>query len=432
VANAFSKQETALFDRVLEGFADAMVMSHNVTINNSKDVDGQIVERSQGGAVWRPMPYIATVYNGVDQTANFKDYTQLMVPTTIGYQKSVPIQFTAADARDRDYQFNNISKAAVQGLGSSVNQAVLSVAATEGSLFVKRTAGATGYDDVAQADAVMNEIGVPMSERVLALNTRDYNAMAGNLAARQTFDGETSKAYHDAYIGRGIAGFDVFKMDNGLRLAAAVPGAGVTVNGANQRYVPKATSTAASGEISLVDNRTQVLTITVGAGGALKAGDKFTIANVNSVHIITKADTGQLKTFTIKAILTGNGTAGTNTVQISPPIIAADSSPTPAESQYKNVTATPAAGAALTFLNTATAGVNPFWRKDSIELIPSTPGQNPGGIDFLRATTDQGLTIQMTRQAAINDLTGKYRWDCWFGVVNLNPEMNGIAMFGQP
>jgi hypothetical protein len=85
----------------------------------------------------------------------------------------------------------------------------------------------------------------------------------------------------------------------------------------------------------------------------------------------------------------------------------------------------------ITFLNTVSGGVNPFWRKDSIELIPSSPGQNPGGIDFLRASTDQGLTIQMTRQAAIGDLSGKYRWDCWFGVVNLNPEMNGVEMFSQ-
>lgn len=430
MANAFSKQETAMFDEVLEGFSDAMVMSKNVTVN-SDGKDGQIFERSQGGQIWRPMPYIATVYNGIDMSSNFKDYTQLMVPATIGYQKSVPVALSATDARDRDYQLKAIAKAAVQGLGSAVNQAVLNIAAVEGSLFVKRTSAAAGYDDLAACDALMNETGVPMMDRVIALNTRDYNAMAGNLAARATFQGEASKAYHDAYIGGGIAGFDAFKMDTGLRLALAVPGAGVTVNGANQRYVPKATSTAGTGEVSLVDNRVMTLAVTVGAGGALKVGDKFTIPGVNAVHPITKQDTGQLKTFTIKSILTGGGTAGANTIQISPPIIAADSSPTAAETQYKNVTATPASGVTLTFLNTTTAGVNPFWRKDSIELIPSAPGQNPGGMEYLRASTDQGLTIQLSRQAAINDLSGKYRWDCWFGGVNLNPEMNGLMMFGQ-
>ena len=282
MANAFSKQETAMFDDVLEGFSDAMVMSKNVTVNSS-DGDPQTLERSQGGAIWRPMPYIATVYNGVDQSGNFKDYTQLMVPATVGFQKSVPVQMTAADARDRDYQLKAIGRAAVQGLGSSVNQAVLNVAATEGSIVVKRSGVATGYDDLSLVDSIMNELGVPATDRVMALNSRDYNAMAGNLASRQTFSGEASKAYHDAFIGSGIAGFDLFKMDTGYRLAAAVPGAGVTVNGANQRYVPKATSTASSGEIALVDNRAQTLAVTVGAGGAIKAGDKFTIAGVNQL-----------------------------------------------------------------------------------------------------------------------------------------------------
>ncbi len=425
----FSKQETALFDRVLEGFSDAMVMSKNVTVNS--EASDQTIERSQGGQIWRPMPYIATVFDGVDQTSNFRDYTQLMVPVTIGFQKSVPVQFTSAEARDLDYQMNQMERAAVQGLGSAVNQAVLNTVAVQGSLVVRRTVAASGYDDLALADALMNETGVPQGDRCIALNTRDYNAMAGNLAARQTFQGDVSRAYRNALVGEGIAGFDVFKMDTGLRLPLAVPGASVVVNGANQRYVPRATSTASSGEIGLVDNRFQTLAITVGAGGALKVGDKFTIANVNAVHPITKLDTGQLKTFTIRAILTGGGTAGANTIQISPPIIAADSSPTPQEVQYKNVTVTPANSAVITMLNTANAGVNPFWHKSSIELIPSRPGRNVGGMDFLQASTDQGLTIQMSRQTAINDLSGKYRWDCWFGVGNLNPEMNGIMLFNQ-
>jgi hypothetical protein len=37
--------------------------------------------------------------------------------------------------------------------------------------------------------------------------------------------------------------------------------------------------------------------------GTVKVGDKFTIAGVNAVHHISKADTGQLKTFTITAIV---------------------------------------------------------------------------------------------------------------------------------
>jgi hypothetical protein len=84
----------------------------------------------------------------------------------------------------------------------------------------------------------------------------------------------------------------------------------------------------------------------------VKVGDAFTIAGVNSVHHISKQDTGQLKTFRITRIVTGAG--GTGTVEIEPPIISAGGG-TRAEAEYKNVSATPANGAAITFLNTVTA-----------------------------------------------------------------------------
>jgi hypothetical protein len=37
----------------------------------------------------------------------------------------------------------------------------------------------------------------------------------------------------------------------------------------------------------------------------------------------------------------------------------------------------------------------------------------------------------MARQGAINDLSTKYRWDVFFGLVLLQPEMAGCEMFGQ-
>jgi hypothetical protein len=425
VANAFNKEERVAFDQMIEGFQDALVLSKNVS---KYQTDGTTMERA-ADTIWRPQPYIARSFDGMDTTANFADQTQLSVPATLGFQKNSPWQMDAKELRDA-LQEGRLGDAAKQKLTSDINVALLNVASLQGTIVVKRTTAATGFDDVAAADAAMNEIGVQMNDRALALSTRDYNSMAGNLAARQNVVGKVLTAYDRAFVGN-IAGFDTFKMDYALRQLVAVPGAGVTINGANQRYVPRATSTAGTGERNNVDNRYQSLNLTVGAGGAIKAGDCFTIPLVESVHLITKQPTGQLKTFRIISITSGGGTAGANVVVISPPIIAADSAPTAAETQYKNVTATPINTAPFTFLNTTSAGINPFWQKDSIELLPSVPGQNVGGLDFMRATTDQGLTVQMTRQGAINDLTGKYRWDCWFGVANLNPEMNGLEMFSQ-
>jgi hypothetical protein len=234
-------------------------------------------------------------------------------------------------------------------------------------------------------------------------------------------------ALEKAYVGN-LAGFDTYKLDYAYRLTAAA-GVTVTVNGANQRYVPKATSTASTGEVSNVDNRYQVITIAV-TSGTVKVGDCFTIAGVNEVHHITKADTGVLKTFRVTAIVTGAG--GSGTIQISPPIIAADSSPTDPELQYKNVTATPANGAAITWLNTVSASANPFWQADCFEIMPGqyVPDDN-SSLPTLRAATDQGVTVLMSRQGAIGDLSTKYRWDVFFGLVNKQPQMSGIQLFSQ-
>jgi hypothetical protein len=421
MANAFSKEERVAFENILEGFNDALVLSSIVTKYNT---NGQQMERSSD-TIWRPMPYIAQSYDGSDATSNFGDNTQLAVPATIGYQKHSTALLTAKELRDQ-LQENRLGQAAAQKLASDINVAVLSVASNQGTIVSKRTTAAGGYADIAEADALMNEQGVMMDGRNFALSSRDYNGMAADLAARQTMNTMPTEAYRRSYVGE-VAGFQTFKMDYANRLTAAA-GTTVTINGANQYYTPKATSTAATGETSNVDNRYQTIAITVG-GGTVKVGDAFTIAGVNAVHHITKQDTGQLKTFRIVEIVTGSG--GTGTVKISPAIVSAQGG-TDAEEQYKNVTATPATGAAVTFLNTAAAPVNCFWHRDAIELLPASLAvPTDAGADIMRATTDQGVELVMQKQFDINTQKTKYRWDTLFGVAMVNPEMAGIMLFSQ-
>lgn len=417
MANAFSKEERVAFENVLEGFNDGLVLSKIV----SKYSTDQTMMARTNDTIWRPQPYISQSFNGLDQTGNFKDYTQLSVPATIGFQKSVPFILDALELRD-SLQEGRLGEAAKQKLSSDVNVAVNSVASYYGSLVVKRTSAAAGFDDVAQCDAIMNERGVPMGDRYAAYSTRDYNGMASNLAGRQTMQGLPTTAYERALVASNIAGFDVFKMDYTPYLAAAAGGA-ITIGAANQYYTPKATSTAGTGETSNVDNRFQNLTVSATAN--VKAGDCFTIAGVNAVHHITKGDTGQLKTFRVVSVV--NGT----TLQITPPIISAGGA-TDAELEYKNVTATPANGAAITWLNTAAGYLNPFWHKSAIELLPGRIAFPEGaGMDVMRGTTDQGLELVMVKQGDIQTGKIRYRFDTRFGVVALNTEMMGVELFSQ-
>lgn len=423
MANSFSKEERIAFENILEGFQDALVLSRNVAVFNT---DSTLMERTNN-ILWRPQPYIATSYNGTDMTTNFDDYTQLTVPATIGFQKSVPFVLTATELRDA-LQEGRLGDAAKVKLASDINVAVMNVAANQGTLFVKRSLAAAGFDDVAQCEAIMNERGVMMDNRYLALSTRDYNGMANNLAASTRSFGNaiSDQALRSGFVGQ-VASFDTYKLDYANRKAAAAGGAGLTIDtraSAGNYYVPKATSVASTGETSNVDNRYQ--TITISSTTSVAAGDAFTIANCNSVHMITKTDTGQLMTFRVISV------PSATTLVISPPIIS-NQGGSDAEAQYQNCTMTAtASNAAITFLNTVSNFVNPFWYRDSIELLPgryAVPAD--AGAAVMRASTDQGIELVMQKQYDINTMRTKYRLDTLFGVVNTNPQMNGVIMFSQ-
>jgi hypothetical protein len=84
------------------------------------------------------------------------------------------------------------------------------------------------------------------------------------------------------------------------------------------------------------------------------------------------------------------------------------------------------------FLNTQSALINCFWQKDAIEILPgryAVPAD--AGANVMRASTDQGIELVMQKQYDINTMKTRYRLDTLFGVVNKQPEMSGIILFGQ-
>ena len=424
MANSFSKEERVAFESLLEGFQDALVLSRNVAVFNT---DQTLMERTNN-VIWRPQPYISTSYAGTDQTANFDDYTQLSVPATIGFSRSVPWVMTATDLRDA-LQEGRLGDAAKQKLASDINVAIMNVAALQGSIFVKRTAAASGFDDVAEIEARFNEKGVMDTDRYLALSTRDYNGMASDLAkASRSFGNDISdSALRRAFVGR-LASFDTYKLDYAIRKAAQLGGSGITMStllAAGNFWVPRATSVATTGETSNVDNRFQTITTTTNTNVAV--GDAFTIANVFECHAITKQSTGILKSFRVVAV------PSSTTLVITPPIIS-NQGGSDAEAQYQNCTITTTSGtAAITFLNTAAGFMNPFWQRDALEILPGRYAvPTDAGAAVMRAATDQGIELVMTKQYDINTMKTKYRLDTLYGVVNKQPEMSGIVMFSQP
>ena len=414
MANAFSKEERVAFDDILMGFNDALTLSKNTMKYGS---NGELMERASD-TLYRPQPYILTSQTRtVGSAVTAQDATQLKVPTVLDQSPNVTWTLDALELRDQ-LQEGRLGKSAYQRLASDVNSKVRDVISLEGTLVVPVTGASGNYDDVAVAEALMLEQGMSDYDRCLALTARDYNGIAGDLGtASRSFNNKKSvDAYERSLVGM-VAGFETLRIDSGKQITAAAAGGSITIDttGAQVQYAPSSTA----------DNRTQQVTFS--STTSMVAGDCFTVAGLEAVHHITKDTTNQLKTFRIVSV--DSGTLAT----ISPPMVGANSTPTDAESQYKNIeVVSTSATAAVVWLNGTATAANPFWCKDSIELTLGRYAVPEGqGVDVIRGTTDQGVEVVMGKSFSNSTFKSTYTLDVFYGVTNLNPEMNGIVLFNQ-
>lgn len=407
------------FDKEIAGFDDMLVIGKAAEVYTPASPQEM---HYAGDEFWLPAPMIGSTYDGFDQTANFGSLTETQVKVSIGYHKSDPRQFSAKEAR-AERSISNWIKHAKQKLASDINLSVSQTVALQAANVIKRSGSPTGWDDLALAKATLTEIGVSPFDSNFFAAPRIANAMTKELAGRATDNSRDASAYEKAKLGE-IAGFGAYENDTPITLAAAAGGA-TTINGANQYYTPKATVLDALGVNVNVDNRYSDLVVTAANYAGIKAGDAFTIAGVNSLHRITKQDTGQLQTFRVV------GKPGANTIRITPALVS-NGGNTRAEKEYQNVSATPANGAAITWLNTTTAQVNPFFKRESLLLIPGSYAVDDGdGWQVSRYTTDLGINISLVMQGEINDLSKKVRMDVDYGTALISPEMAGIELFNQ-
>lgn len=411
MANSLVKAVEVAFVDILASFDDECVVSREV---KKYGTGSQLMERTND-TIQRPMPYIQNVKSrtvGTDVT--FDDIVQRQVPATIDKSPYASFKLNGLELRD-PVQATLSAQAAKIQVASSINTEVRNLISLSGSLVVPIPGAMGGYDDVALAEALMLEQGVT-GQRKLALNTRDYTLMAGNLASRTLDNTKSLSAYENSKLG-AIAGFDSLKMDAGKRITAAAAGGSITVatNGAQVQYAPT----------SAADNRYQ--SVTFSSTTNMVAGDAFTIAGIEAVHQINKESTGQLKTFRVVSV-----TSGTVAV-ISPPIVGANSTPSASETAYQNVNVASTSGtAAVVWLNANASNANIFWNFDSIELLPGKYAvPTDEGSKVMQGTTKQGIELVMTQSWNSKKFESEFTIDAYYGLVNCNPEMNGIIIGGQ-
>lgn len=404
--NAFVKDLEIMFEEFVEGYDAACVISQEA---EKSYPDPKSMQRA-GDTFYKKQNYHVDVVTGLDVSAASRtDIIERVVPTVFRTPDNVIYEFDAKELRDEEKMRKSGSAAALR-LAAEVDKNLYAAAAANASMVIKKN-GAFAWTDGAAAEALMVSRGINSADKKLFMNPTDWLAVATDLGSKAYMSDWSKNAYERSRV-PDIASFKTFRTDNVRNLAAigTVTSTTVTSNTAH-------TVTAMTGDVP-TDNRFGTLPVSGANIANIKNGDCFTIAGVNSVHMIDKSDTGNLQTF---RVVSGGGTA---TLTITPKIVVSG--------PYQNVTAQAAASAPLTFLNTVTKPVNVFWSQGAVALDYGRLEFPAGtGAQVMTATTKQGVPLIMVAQ--MNAQTGKLfvRNTTMYAASVLDPEMVGIILANQ-
>lgn len=257
----------------------------------------------------------------------------------------------------------------------------------------------------------LDTLAVPMSDRNAVLYPTDGYALANLFAGSAAQVGDVAKSALqkaripmignvDPYITQTVP-----MMTTGTR-----PNAATLVNGAAQNV------TYASARTTYTQT---LICDTSGVSKTFKAGEKFTIANVNAVNPRNKALTGYARQFTITADATGDA-SGNVTLTISPPIITSGA--------FQNVDAAPADNALLTMVGTLSTSyrLNAAFHKSAIKLVGITPPRPFTGESDFATDPDTGISVRYWRYSDGGTDIHNHRWDVYYGTKNVDPRLGTV------
>ena len=417
------KVAEVMFEKALETHEHQMDMLDMTTFH---EPDGGGMQ-NQGNFIWYPVEQHAPVISGWDLSGQETGIIEETYPALLGTPSNDYVKMRADDMRTTRF-WEERGRESGKKQASVLNKAIASAIAVQGSMFYRSNV-TSGYEFIAEAQAIMNERQGKTSQRYFILNDRDTLLFSKDLAARQTLQGKPVETWKTGQIGKNIAGFDVF---TGSFLPNITGGAdpAVTVTGA-QAFVPVGgTVNATTGVVTNVDYREASLVVNNSA--LVSVGDKFQLENggtaIQSIGLADKTASGQPMTFSVIEL-----TDGTH-IKIYPKPIAADQAAiTTLQAAYANINTAILNAATLTRLNIdASNKTNLFWDKSAVEVIggtiPAELFKQYDGMKVIMDTMSNGLNLYLVYDGNIDTLTFRFRLFTWYGVTIKNPSNCGVAV----
>lgn len=381
-------------------------------LTDSESVNKEFVP-GIGTTVYVKRPPEFTIRDGA--TASSQDVVEGEVAVVCDKQKGVDVQFTGYEATTNVDQLlkSKIIKAAMTQIASQIDGDLI-----DQTKYFNNSVGTYGNTISTVAGFFagpqrLDEMGVPMSDRNAIMTPADGYALAATFTGLAALAGDTAiSALQKAKIPM-LGNTQPYITQT---IPAITTGNRVTtttlVNGASQNVTYAASRTTYTQSL-ICDGQTSK---------TYKAGEKFSIANVNAVNPRNKADLGYVRQFTIMADATSDG-SGNVTLTISPPIITSGA--------FQTVTAAPADNAALTHLGALSTSYrfNAAFHKSSIKLVNVKPPNPYSGESDYATDPDTGISVRYWRYSdGTNDLHN-HRWDVYYGVKNVDTRL-GTTMFG--
>ena len=412
-----------MFEKTLETFESQDDM---LSLTNFHEPDKGTMQNT-GNFVWYPVQQHAPIISGWDITGEETGIIEETYPALLGTPNNDFVRMRADDLRDQRFWERRALQSGKRQ-ASELNSDIASAIAVQGTLFYRSNA-TSGYEFIAEGQAIMNERQAIVEQRTFLLNDRDTLLFSKDLAARQTLQGKPDKTWKTGQIGQNIAGFDVY---TGSFLPNITGGAdpAVTVTG-NQAFVPSAgTVNATTGVVTNVDYREASLVVNNSA--LLTVGDKFQLENtavaVQSVGLDDKTATGQPMTFSVIEL-----TDGTHIKIYPKPIAVGQAAITNLQEAYANINTQILNAATLTRLNIdATNKTNLFWDRSAVEVIggaiPAELFKQYDGMKVITDTMKNGLKMYMVYDGDIATMTFRFRIFTWYGITINNPSNCGVAV----
>jgi hypothetical protein len=375
-----------------------LVMAKQVFRGYENEFDNKVNGYNVGDTISIRKPTDYTVRDGA--VMSVQDAVEGKTTITVDKRKGVDFKFSSQDLTLKiDQLSERIIKPAMVQLANQIDRDLMGL-----YKYVPNWVGTAGqtinsYTDFALGPQRLDEYAVPVDGRSAVLSPADHWGLLGSQTALYIQDAAKG-AYRQGSLGM-IGGVDTYMSQN-----VPTHTTGSDVSGTVNQSVTTSTITYAA----VKDSMQQTITV---ASLNLNPGDVFTIANVNAVNPVSKADLGFAKQFTVISY-------SSNTLVFYPAMIWTGA--------FQNVAVasgtTDLNTAAITAVGTAATGYrqNMMFTEKAFALVSVPLVSPPGAVDVSRQTY-KGTSVRVIPvYDGVNDESA-WRLDILYGVKAIDPRL---------